>query len=290
YKITKIKGQPTYEDLNLLTKDLTKASGSVTAQNKGGEHGHVGMVVEETKYITFTRNAEKFVVPTNPGPYPTHVNVGPVIQECQIAKHKAKVVEYETYLGVKNYLCRIIVKAVNHEWHAEVESKPMGFNHLSPKALLNHLQNVGESLNHMDMTELISTSRSHGMSKQLKANAMQDTITLAMLDSGASKKYLSFHNKECNSPDFQIKSLSPPTELSFQHPTLHYCQPVHSPRMPGRQWLYPPHAALMIVATSSNNGYTTVFLPEQQGVDTIHANDVSISSIAPPALQGWWDN
>jgi hypothetical protein len=32
----------------------------------------------------------------------------------------------------------------------------MGFNHLSPKALLSHLHNVGGSFNHMEVTELIS--------------------------------------------------------------------------------------------------------------------------------------
>jgi hypothetical protein len=32
----------------------------------------------------------------------------------------------------------------------------MGFNHLSPKALLTHLRKVGGSLDHIDVTELIS--------------------------------------------------------------------------------------------------------------------------------------
>ncbi len=65
-------------------------------------------------------------------------------------------IEYETYLGIKNYIRRMIVKSIDHEWLAEVESKTMGFNHLSPKALLTHLCNVGGSLDHMDVTELIS--------------------------------------------------------------------------------------------------------------------------------------
>ena len=81
YKITKIDGQAMDEDLNLLTKELTNASGSVTTQNGGGEHGHVGMVVEEAEYITFSKNAEKFLVPTNPGPYPNTVDPDKVIQE-----------------------------------------------------------------------------------------------------------------------------------------------------------------------------------------------------------------
>jgi hypothetical protein len=56
YKITKIDGQPTDEDLNLLMKELTNAAGSVASQNGGREHGHIGMVIEEAEYITFSRN------------------------------------------------------------------------------------------------------------------------------------------------------------------------------------------------------------------------------------------
>jgi hypothetical protein len=48
--------------------------------------------------------------------------------------------------------------------------------------------------------------------------------------------------------------------------------------------------ALMSMSTLANNGYTTIFLPGQQGVNVFHANDVNISAIAPPALHGWRDD
>jgi hypothetical protein len=48
--------------------------------------------------------------------------------------------------------------------------------------------------------------------------------------------------------------------------------------------------ALMSVAMLANNGYTTVFLPGQQGVNVFNVNNVNISSIAPPTLHGWRDN
>jgi hypothetical protein len=48
--------------------------------------------------------------------------------------------------------------------------------------------------------------------------------------------------------------------------------------------------ALMSVATLANNGYTAIFLPGHEGVNVFHTNYVDISSIAPPALQGWQDN
>ncbi len=79
-----------------------------------------------------------------------------VIRERQIKEHKAECIEYETYLGVENYLCRMIVKSIDHKWLAEVKSETMGFNHLSPKDLCTHLRNVGGSLDHMDVVELFT--------------------------------------------------------------------------------------------------------------------------------------
>ncbi len=81
YEITKIDGQPTDEDLNLLTKELINAAGSVASQNGGGEHGHVGMVIEEAEYITFSRAGTQFLIPRNPGPYPATVDTYKLVCE-----------------------------------------------------------------------------------------------------------------------------------------------------------------------------------------------------------------
>jgi len=116
YEIMKIDGQPTDEDLNLLTKELTNAAGSVATQNGGGEHGHVGMVINKAEYITFSRSGARFVALTNPGPYPASVDTNKVIRESQIAEHKAECIKYETYLGIENYLPRMIIKSIDHEW------------------------------------------------------------------------------------------------------------------------------------------------------------------------------
>ena len=70
YEITQIDGQPTDKDLNLLIKELTNAAGSIATRNGGGEHGYVGIIVEEAEYITFSNGGERFVIPTNPGAYP----------------------------------------------------------------------------------------------------------------------------------------------------------------------------------------------------------------------------
>ena len=101
YEITKIDGQPTDDNLNLLMKELINAAGSVAIRNGGGEHGHVGMVINEAEYITFSNGGARFLVPTNPGPYPTTVDSDKVKRERQLAEHKAEGIEYETTLASK---------------------------------------------------------------------------------------------------------------------------------------------------------------------------------------------
>ena len=41
----------------------------------------------------------------------------------------------------------------------------------------------------------------------------------------------------------------------------------------------------MSVSTLANNGYTTIFLPGNDGVDVFCANDVVITLTAPPVLE-----
>lgn len=155
YDFTKIDGQPTDEDLNLLTEECINAASSVPTTNGGGQHGHIGMIIPEAEYITFSHNAERFVEPTNPGPYPAVVDPDPVVRERQIAEHKAEQAEFETYQGVKKFLLTAITKAVDPEWIAELKSERMGFNHRTPLEILEYLRAHGGDLDHLDVTELI---------------------------------------------------------------------------------------------------------------------------------------
>ena len=154
YEITKIDGQPGDEELNKLTKELTNALGSVATELGGGEHGHVGLIVEESEYMTFSRGMAKYVVPKNPKAYPENPDTDAAKREKQVAEHKAKIAQYETHLGCESWARRKIVAAIDDEWLAELESETMGFNHRSPKDMLKHLRSVGGTLDHMDVTKL----------------------------------------------------------------------------------------------------------------------------------------
>jgi len=155
YDFTKIDGQPTNEDLNLLTEECINAASSIPTTNGGGQHGHIGMIIPEAKYITFSHNAKRFVEPTNPRPYPANVDPDPVVGERQIAKHKAEQAEFETHQGVKKFLLTAITKAVDPEWIAELKSERMGFNHRTQLEILEYLLAHGGDLDHLDITKLI---------------------------------------------------------------------------------------------------------------------------------------
>jgi hypothetical protein len=115
FEFTKIDGQPTDKDLNQLTKECINIAASISTTNGGGQHGQVGMIIDEAEYIFFLHNAERIVTPTNPGPYPTTVDQNAAIRERQVAEHKAEQAEFETYLGVENFLRKAIIKVVDPE-------------------------------------------------------------------------------------------------------------------------------------------------------------------------------
>ena len=58
FKFTKIDGQPTDKDLNLLTKELSTVAASIPTTNGGGQHGHMGLILDAAEYIMFLHNGK----------------------------------------------------------------------------------------------------------------------------------------------------------------------------------------------------------------------------------------
>ena len=72
--LTKIEGQPRTETLNRLVREISEILVDIETTNGGGEHGHLGMIMSDTEYVQISKGGEKWIVPTNPGPYPTTVD------------------------------------------------------------------------------------------------------------------------------------------------------------------------------------------------------------------------
>jgi hypothetical protein len=63
--VTKIHGQPTSHDLTILEKEIIETLGNIPTSLGGGNHGHVGVIINLTEYKTLTRGIN-FVNPVNP--------------------------------------------------------------------------------------------------------------------------------------------------------------------------------------------------------------------------------
>ena len=50
--VTKIHGQPTDQDITTLEKELIAIAASIPTGLGGGNHGHAGLIVNTTKYLT----------------------------------------------------------------------------------------------------------------------------------------------------------------------------------------------------------------------------------------------
>jgi hypothetical protein len=74
FELTKINGQPSNADMNHLTLELGAVLATIPTTNGGGDHGHVGMILDETEYTLFSSGATPFTGPKNPGPFPTTVS------------------------------------------------------------------------------------------------------------------------------------------------------------------------------------------------------------------------
>lgn len=121
FDFTKIEGQPTDESLNLLVRELTNAAAGIPTTLGGGNHGHVGMVVDEPEYITFSNGAAKFDPPTNPGAYPTTLDENnAVVREKQVAEHKESKEVCLTHKAVTHSMRTTIVNCFDEEWLAEL--------------------------------------------------------------------------------------------------------------------------------------------------------------------------
>eukprot|EP00804_Cyclotella_cryptica_P002199 CCRYP_018252-RA/>CCRYP_018252-RA protein AED:0.18 eAED:0.16 QI:0/0/0/1/0.4/0.16/6/0/1101 len=127
--------------------------------------------------------------------------------------------------------------------------------------------------------------------KQLKTNAIDEAIQQAMLDSGASKTFVNTHKgMELTGISDKVIVTADGAEVPATNTAL---IPLPALSKGARQAIVVPglkQKALLSVGTLADNGYTTIFLPGQQGVDIYNNTDINISATRPPILQGCRDH
>jgi hypothetical protein len=70
---TKIFEQPTANNIiTQLKKELIAIGAAIPTSLGGGNHGHAGIIIKDTRYQTLTGGTQ-FIAPANPGIYPVNI-------------------------------------------------------------------------------------------------------------------------------------------------------------------------------------------------------------------------
>jgi hypothetical protein len=64
--LTKVTGEPTFEDLKVIRRLLNTNATSVASYEGGGRHGQLGIIMTNEEYFAIA--IDVFSVPKNPGP------------------------------------------------------------------------------------------------------------------------------------------------------------------------------------------------------------------------------
>ena len=125
----------------------------------GGKHGHVGIIIEKDEYIKFSNDGAEFDIPAHPGHFPDTVSNVAVTRDKQIAKHNAKIAEYEVCAGVVNSVKDKIIEAVDEEWLEEINDDVLGFQNQTVQEMIQHLQSRGGEIDYIDIQEMKKRKR-----------------------------------------------------------------------------------------------------------------------------------
>jgi hypothetical protein len=99
--VTKIHGQPMSHDLTQLEKEIIAILANIPTTLGGGNHGHVGVMMDPVDYNTMTTGID-FVNPANPGIYPANLALNAAVGTSARAEaeHKELINQFETFEGV----------------------------------------------------------------------------------------------------------------------------------------------------------------------------------------------
>ena len=153
FEITKIDGQPTDDDINKLTTQLTAALVTISTGNGGGKLGHIGIAVPETQYVVLS-TGPTLDRPIHRGAYPATASDDKKVREKEVAEHKAEIIEFETYMACEAWTHQAIVNAVDEEWISEKHDEDIGYQAVEPLELLELLRDAGGDLDDLEITDL----------------------------------------------------------------------------------------------------------------------------------------
>ena len=138
-EVTKLHGQPTNQDLDLLEEELLRIASLIYSELGGGAHGHAGLLLSGVDYHDAMAPGTPFVFPVNPDVYPA--GVIPVAQRTQweADEHKVLIKQFQTFIGVAKRTKELILQAIKEDFLLELRVEQTGYLNVTPFQMMTHL-------------------------------------------------------------------------------------------------------------------------------------------------------
>jgi hypothetical protein len=147
-----IVGEPNYESIATLHRDLNANAASIQSHLGNGQLGLLSLTVSPTVYATLSNTA--FVPPVNPGPTPDipDGSTGPQIAEIRFAFTAATDLFKEYDLADKA-LKQLLLGAVDDMFVRSLATKYIGYLNVTTKEILTHLYNQYARISAADLQD-----------------------------------------------------------------------------------------------------------------------------------------
>ena len=136
-ELTKIRGEPTYESLQLLIKELKANASTVHSNLGGGEFGLLGLVISPTSYEMISETP--FVRPTHPGsltiPQGTTQHAARTLKE----QHEEALQVFHEVNNVDKALKQQIVEAVETTYLTPLRNRTTNTINMTVYEVVEHL-------------------------------------------------------------------------------------------------------------------------------------------------------
>jgi hypothetical protein len=134
-----IDGKPDYTSINTMVHLLySNAATLTTALGRGGQHGHIGLIMPAALYTTLS--AIPYNEPNDPGAIPVHAaNATSAIRESDRMNHKEALKQFHHHNNMNGALKTQIIDAVADTYLGELQNRYTGYLGVTSRDLLDHL-------------------------------------------------------------------------------------------------------------------------------------------------------
>jgi hypothetical protein len=128
---------PTARTVRQLRKEVYTNLCAVPSDLGGGNHGHLGMVMPQAKYITISNGGVAYVHPAPPVP-PIYAGAAAIIATQQAQFNKMEKDYYE-YRDLSNQIKAMLVQAIPITFIRPLSDPTLGFANATPESIMTHL-------------------------------------------------------------------------------------------------------------------------------------------------------